>query len=192
MTKYSSEDVLRFLDYLITKGLVNKETASARKIACGKVFEVLDADERADIQGLDLMLVMHRFNNLHGSRYTPKSLGVYRSRVSKSLEEFARYKENPATFRPGAIHMRPKVNGTTNGKKMIREDSSAVDVLPSSEDVSRGVSETPNTKTQTIDVPVALRPDIVVIIRGLPVDLKSSEAKKISNVIVAMGATTEE
>lgn len=192
MSEYSSDAVVRFLDYLIAKGLVNKETASARKIACGKVFEVLDAGERADIRGLDLELVMHRFNNLYGSRYTPKSLGVYRSRVSKSLEEFGRYKENPATFRPGAIHARPKVNGTTNGKKTIREDPTGIEDTPSSSDISRGVPETLNPKTQTIDVPIALRPDVVVVIRGLPVDLKSSEAKKISNVIVAMGATSEE
>jgi hypothetical protein len=87
------------LDYLSEKGLANKSTVSARKVSCGKVFDILDGKEGSDVRGIDIGELMARFENLEGSKYTPESLTVYRSRVSKSVEDFLRYKENPSSFK---------------------------------------------------------------------------------------------
>ena len=81
---YSRAALLRFLDYLSSKGLMNPNTAGARKQPVTRYWEILDDDEARDVRLIDLDGLIGRFQNLKGSGYTPDSLGNYKSRDQNS------------------------------------------------------------------------------------------------------------
>ncbi len=89
-----------FLDFLAQKGLVPKNTISARKAAVNKVLGILAPEELSNVIQLDMDEVAHRFANLEGQNYTPDSLKTYVSRSRVAIDDFERYLENPMAFKP--------------------------------------------------------------------------------------------
>ena len=184
MDGYSLKSLLAFLDYLGEKGLANKATVSSRQVSCRKVLGILDEEEASDLRNVDLEGLMTRFANLQGANYNPDSLRVYRSRVGKSLEEFFRYKENPANYRVSATAPKPKTQRPSSRTDAPSKEEAAPTETPAQRQM--------HAKTSTIDIPVALRAGCIIQVNGLPVDLKQTEAQKIANVIMAMVAVEEE
>lgn len=97
----SRGELLKFLNYVGSKGLLSPSTVESRKASVNKVLGILGDDEASDVSGLDLDEVMHRFANLHGQEYTADSLRTYKSRVKSSIDDFLRYVENPMGFKVG-------------------------------------------------------------------------------------------
>lgn len=178
-TGYGLADLLSFLDYLADKGMLNRNTAVARKAASNKMFGVLDEDEQADLRDTDLESVSVRFANLRGQGYKPESLQVYKSRAGAALSDFLRYKDNPATFKIESIGARTiaKASGAARSKVAATGQR----VSPKDQE-----SEQPIRRIPSIDIPIPLRPNCIVQINGIPVDLKPTEAKKIAAVVSAM------
>ena len=182
--EYSAGAVMEFMDYMAEKGLANKNTATSRKAACSKMFSILDSAEASDVRNLDVDELAARFNNLKGTKYSPKSLQVYKSRVARALQDFLAFKADPANFKPAAAQSQ---KSKTSNKS---QDSSQTSVRGS---LGRTAHVVPDAgvmgvvgNVRTIDIPIALRPDHVIVLSGLPVDLSSSEAEKISAVVKAM------
>lgn len=181
MIDHSYESLVKFLDYEAEKGLVNRNTIASRKGAASKMLGILSDEERADLRGLDLEDVSKKFANLEGSRYTSDSLQVYRSRVGKALDEFLRYKENPAGFRVAQSSRAgkaraPKRDEGAPGRRGLSEKA----------DVQTMAGQTNAAASASIDFPIPLRPGVIVTIRNLPVDLTEREAQKIAGVITAL------
>jgi len=179
---FSRQAFLEFFDYVSKKGLMNPTTARARKAAAKAVLGILDEEEAADIRGLDVDELMTRFSNINSSDFTPGSLTTYKSRLSKGLSDFLRFKENPLSFKPN-INSRPprSANGASKSPK-------PVDRAPSSprSDVAQD-----SASTQGLVFPIPLRPDVTVQVAGIPSDLTPTEAKKITAVIMALGTISE-
>jgi hypothetical protein len=185
LNDYSRESLLEFLDYLADKGLGNKNTIVARKAACNKMLSILDGNEASDLRKIDLDQIATQFANLEGSKYTPESLQVYRSRVGRSLNDFFRYKENPANFRMSGSSSTPKTPSRT-----VRTSSSAIDggaQMSVAQD-----SATKSGSVDTLNIPIALRPGCVIQLNGIPVDMTAAEARKIANVVIAMASEDTE
>lgn len=185
MNEKSLEGLIDFLDYTAKKGLTPKNTAASRKAAVSKVFGVLDPEERGDVTALDLDDVMNRFFNLQGKDYKPDSLGVYRSRVGRAIEDYKRYLDDPAGFKPGRQLKKLKPTATrseapTNKTKRARDAESL-----RQEQVHQPVTASANV------FPIPIRPNVVVRINGLPFDLSPAEAEKIANVVKAMAMVPE-
>lgn len=178
---HSFEALMDFLDYLGKKGLMNKNTVVSRKAACNKMLSALDQDELIDLRKLDLDVVAQRFSNLQGGEYAPKSLRVYKSRVRSSLDDFFRFKENPANFAVGTKPRKrlPKHVNTSSASSQV-EVGAAPPLYKEAE-----------KQTPTIDVPIALSAGRIVQLNGLPINMTKAEAQKIANVVMAM-ATVEE
>ncbi len=187
MNGYSSADLLEFLEYLGNKGLVNKSTAAARRSGCTKIFELVSPNGIDDVRTIDPDQYMERFANLSGSTYSPGTHKEYRSRLGRSIEDFLRFKENPANFKaaPSRESKRPRPSKqvvATSGKgpnDVIQKPTGPTYV------------QTP-TATATIDFPIPVRAGVIVQINGLPVDLSKMEAEKIAKVISAMAQVNEE
>ena len=175
---YSFDALMEFLDYLGSKGLMNRNTVISRKASCNKVFSVLDEEELHDLRTLDLNIVVQRFTNLQGKEYTPKSLRVYKSRVNSTLDDFLRYKENPAAF---TISAKPRER---RASKPVSENGSSR--TTADESVQSSTAASPHVAT--INVPIALSSGRIVQINGLPIDMSQSDAKKIANVVMAMAS----
>lgn len=182
--EFSSDALADFLDYMADKGLANKNTIQSRKAACAKMLEILDTSESSDLREVDIDEVAMRFANLKGTNYSPQSLQVYKSRVNSSLQDFLRYKQNPANFKPSASSG-GKGKSTPSGKVRVRKRPEVVVPRPSvnhqNEQKEAGLSG-----ASTINIPVALRVDCVMQLNGLPTDLTPAEADKISAVVKAM------
>lgn len=188
-----------FLDYLAKKGLVNSNTIVSRKAASNKMLGILSPGEAADLRHVDLEQLATRFANLKGKDYSPQSLQVYKSRVATSLDDFFRYKENPANFKMSAsskkhILARPVAGRSASGVSAsgVKNKRGLVPEIGRNE--ARTVDRIQPTmiSASTVNFPVPLRPDCVVHINGLPVDLTKAEAAKIAAVVNAMISVSEE
>lgn len=176
----SREELLNFLDYLAEKGLMSPVTARSRKASANRVLSILSDEEAADITNLDIDQIMARFSNLEGRKYTPESLMTYKSRVKSAVEDFGAYLSNPLSFRPGA---QPR-DRRSAGNKLRRE----VSPRPTGTEPTHSEKE-PAAAANILNIP--LRSDLIVRIQGLPFDITPAEAKKISNVILAMALPSD-
>ena len=117
--QFSKDALLSFIEYAGSKGLLNKATANARKVAAKRVTAILEPHEAEDVTKLDIDAVMHRFSNMEGSAFTPESLSAYRSRFRASIDDFVNWKKDPMSFRPARmgpprrqLHNATKEDGT--------------------------------------------------------------------------------
>ena len=175
--RYSVKALDEFLAWLGEKGLMPAQTVGARRAASSKMLGILDPSEADDLRDIDLDDIAQRFANLEGKKYTPDSLKTYKSRVSKSLEDFFRYLDDPASFRPTSNARR------SNGKRPRERGDDRVD---------QGNGDLFEEPTPSVlNLPVPIRENLVVQISGLPFDLTVSEATKIANVVRAMASEGE-
>jgi len=179
MNDKSLSGLLSFLDWLAAKGLMQRNTVAGRKAACSKVLGVLDPEEQADVTQVNIDDAMARFANLQGKNYVPNSLAVYRSRISAAIADFERYLADPASFKPGLVKRRVRVE--PQNKKQSLDTTEHTPRAQTHVDVPSGSAHSP------VNVfPIPIRPDVVVRIQGLPFDLTESEARKIASVILAL------
>lgn len=179
MSDKSLSALLSFLDWMGSKGLMQRNTVAGRKAASSKVLGVLDPEEQDDVTQVNLDDAMTRFHNLEGKKYVPASLGVYRSRVSAALDDFSRYLADPASFKPGLVRRKQGNNTATKATKKLKPNTG--EPHPAAPELSQSSSHSP------VNVfPIAIRPDVVVRIQGLPFDLTESEARKIASVVLAL------
>ncbi len=166
----SRVDLLKFLDYMGRKGLIPANTASARKAAANKVLQILSDDEAEDVTALDVDETVRRFGNKFRSDYTAESLQSYASRVRSSLDDFKRHCDDPLNFKVGRKSpYRPQ-----------RDRSASAKIE------AAGSPQAPVRSSPAVQVlPVALRPDLIVQIAGLPYDLSKVEAQRLANIILA-------
>jgi site-specific recombinase XerC len=166
-----------FLDYLSDKGLMPKETAMSRKSTVNSVLSVLPDSETQDVTAIDVDDVMRRFQNRHSKKYTPGSLKTYRSRLAAAIEDFITYNDNPMAFRPATTVRERKPRET----RVVKNVDSNLHV---DKNRSQGVESPANASGMMVPIPI--RSDLTIQIKGLPFDLTPQEAKKIAGVIMAM------
>src|SRR5262245_41790498 len=128
-TTYSKQDVLQFLDYLSSKGLMNKDTVSSRRAAVNTLLSILSEEEAANLKGLDVDLLLHRFANKKGSGFKPESIRVYKSRLNAVLADFERYKRDPVNYKPNHAH-RERQQRAQNGE--IQKETPKRSAMPPS------------------------------------------------------------
>src|SRR5437762_12137716 len=174
----SREALIRFLDYLTEKGLIERNTAQGRKLAASKILGILEENEAGDVTEIDVEDVVARFGRLHGREYTPGSLNTYKSRLQSALDDFRSYLNNPLAFKPG---IKARIKRTKTGKEAGTD----------AETVERRL-ETPRAgpiaaaPTDNI-LPIPIREDLTIRIQGLPYDLTEAEAQKIAAVVTEIG-----
>ena len=184
--KYSAKRFEEFCSYVIEKNLMNRETASSRKVSSLKILGALDESDRQDLRTLDRELAFNRFQNKSGKAYTPSSLGVYRSRFNGALDDFISFQDNPSAFRPNT----PRSNGkkkddAAKPKKTKKVSANVTTVATASLQMAESTSGQEN-----LTLPIPLRPGIVVKIFGLPSNLTVEEAKKIATIVSGYAMST--
>ena len=177
MSDFSSQAVIEFLNFAANKGLINKATANAKRVAVERVFATVDDVDRQDVRQIDIETLMHRFINLAGSEFKPESLASYQSRVKSAIEEFLTWKQNPIAFKPGRRAASSKAKNSVRAPK-----ANSTSELP----VRTGMPAVPVQNTHVVPIPI--RQDLTVLVQGLPFDLTKAEASKVANVILAMAS----
>jgi hypothetical protein len=95
---YSRDALARFIEYVVEKGLVNSSTAQGWRVATGKVLTDLPDEQLADVRRIDVDAVFRSFLNRNPGRLSPVSVGEYRRRVGRAIEEFVKWVENPGGY----------------------------------------------------------------------------------------------
>jgi hypothetical protein len=178
----SREDLKAFLDWVGAKGLMPLATVHARKAAVNNILEILSEEEASDVTLINIDELMSRYSNLKGKNYTPDSLKTYQSRLSKALEDFEIYVENPMGFRPSG----GKRKISTAGKESVKLEKNRPNVASPPIGVSAPSVPPPSANI----IPIAIRQDLIIHVQGIPFDLTKAEAQRVANVILAMAMET--
>jgi hypothetical protein len=174
--KCTAADLVMFWGWVASKGLMNENTTTARRIAVKEVLSTVEPDtwESLDVSVLDVDDVLDRFETLVASsrRFKPQSLATYRSRFRSAVQEYLEYQANPGGWRP---LRRPRSTNNTvavpgrGAKVEVRHSGPTRPVLESVVSDSEG--------WETYRFPI--RPGVMATL-NLPTDLKSSEVKRLS------------
>ena len=95
---YSRAALARFIEFVVAKGLVNPSTAQGWRVATSKVLEELSPEELADVRRIDAEATFRAFLHRHPGRLSPASVGEYRRRVGRAIEEFVRWVDDPGSY----------------------------------------------------------------------------------------------
>ena len=101
---YSRAALARFIEFVVAKGLVHPATAQGWRVATTKVLEELTPAEEQDVRTIDVEATFKEFLNRYPGRLSPASVGEYRRRVHRAIEEFVGWMADPGSyaFRPPA------------------------------------------------------------------------------------------
>jgi hypothetical protein len=95
---YSRAALARFIEFVVAKGLVLPATAQGWRVATSKVLEDLTPAEGEDVRRIDVEATFKGFLNRYPGRLSPASVGEYRRRVGRAIEEFIRWMEDPGSY----------------------------------------------------------------------------------------------
>jgi site-specific recombinase XerC len=191
---YSADGLSQFFEYVAQKGLMNSETIRGRRVATQKILEILQDNEKLDLRKIDKDLVFQRFMNLRGRDYNPQSLAVYKSRFASALNDFFSWNEDPLGFRPaaGLKIKQAVVSKVGKAKAALPVKKAAQSTTELSVNPVKLDAPSTHKHTELIDLPIPLRPGVMVHVTGLPLDLSADEAKKISGIVSAYAMTADQ
>jgi hypothetical protein len=167
-------------DWAADRGLMNKNTAGALRIACSEVLSIDPDWETKDVSTLDVEAHLTRFQNLRAKNYKPESLNVYKARFRRALSQFFDYTKDPAAWKPGGQDRPARQNGGRKRSAAEQRDFIAPLREPSAEFGTEGY----------IEYPFPLREGTIVRL-SLPPDLKVSEAKRLSAFVATLAVDGE-
>lgn len=167
------DDLLEFLDHASDRGLMPAATAQALAVASRNVLGVLSEKEQEDLSQHDIASVIKRFNNKRAKDFNPSSLKEYGRRVSRAIDLFVQWREDPANF---AV----KTRATSSARKKERSEGAAA-TTGTSDGVYDVVTGPPRGGAYQSAIPV--RPGLVVTLHNIPPDLTKAEAERLANFV---------
>jgi hypothetical protein len=180
---YSRAALARFIEFVVEKGLVHPATAQGWRVATTKVLDELPPAELADVRRIEVETTFRAFLNRNPGRLSPASVGEYRRRVARAIEEFVRWVEDP-----GAYAFRAAA-GAARTQPRRRKGSMAPDP---SERPARPPARAPLTgslqdelSAGSIALGYPLRPDLLAQV-VVPRDLTLEEARRMGAFLVTL------
>jgi hypothetical protein len=175
---YSRAGLARFIEFVVEKGLVHPATAQGWRVSTSKVLEELSAEEAEDVRRIDVEATFKGFLNRNPGRLSPASVGEYRRRVGRAIEEFVRWMEDPGaySFRPAArARVEPRSRAEPPPERSTRARPSASATAPAT------VAGLPTG----ISLEYPLRPDLLAQVM-VPRDLTVEEARRMGAFLVTL------
>lgn len=186
MNAMTKSGVMKFIDYTITKGLVNSNTGVGWRGACNRILEEFGLDD--DLRNIDIPSEVLRYNNRHPGVLSPDSLNQYQKRVVLVLSEFAKYLDNPTTYKGStsrtgsngkSAERKRTLDATPIAKAATEISTSAMEPAIQHKQITSAVTET------SLMMPFPLRPNFLAQI-VIPRDLTKDEAARLCNFIQAL------
>jgi hypothetical protein len=179
--EYGSVAVLDFLAHAGNRGMLPSATAGALAVACRTVFEILDAEEAADLRQVDLDAVVKRFENKRARDFNPASLKEYGRRVRRAWGLFTDWNNDPANFAPKT---RATAAKKPDGKPARRAPDAASPVPVSAPVTAPAAVSSVGFPSPELDGVYAtafpVRRGHMVTITNVPADLTSDEAERLA------------
>lgn len=173
---YSRAALARFIEFVVAKGLVHPATAQGWRVATAKVLEDLTPAEAEDVRTIDVEATFKGFLNRYPGRLSPASVGEYRRRVGRAIEEFVRWMEDPGSY---AFRSPPRA---ARAETRRRPDGAPAP----SQDLGRPrPSGTAPVRPGGIALEYPLRPDLLAQV-VVPRDLTVEEARRMGAFLVTL------
>jgi hypothetical protein len=169
---YSRDALARFIDYVVEKGLVHSSTAQGWRVATSKVLQEVTPAEREDVRRVDVEATFREFLRRNPERLSPASVGEYRRRVGRAIEEFVRWVENPGGYGPRAAAWSAKAEARPRSRPPAPERAASP---PSAR----------AAKASDIALEYPLRPDLLAQV-VVPRDLTVEEARRMGAFLVTL------
>lgn len=181
---YSRPALARFIDFVVDKNLVHPATAQGWRVATSKVLEELPPEALADVRRLDVEGTFRAFLNRNPGRLSPASVGEYRRRVGRAIEEFVRWVEDPGSyaFRGGARAPRSEARRQAAAARSP-DGAGGVGPIPRSGGAGRRLPPSPTEEDISLQYP--LRPDLLAHV-VVPRDLTVEEARRMGAFLVTL------
>lgn len=162
-------------------GQLNPATARSRRNAAEQLLSQLGEDEAADLRELDVDQLCARFHKLQGSSIRAETLSIYGERLKAALQDFIAWSDNPEAFVPSSSETRQLRRRSETTGKAASDEQQALEQIKLTT-----VQQPPDL------LPIPIRPELVVYVQNLPLDLTTDEAAKIARIIQAHAGTDSE
>lgn len=177
---FSKNALIKFLDTVVAKGLMNANTAGGVKAACSRILD--DLADTDDVRGVDVNTAVVRYNNRNPGALSPNSLSQYQRRVSRAISDFVSWVENPAGFKPRARGASGKNGRKTENISSGRAVANHLEMpLPAAHAASPGPTST------GLPLSYPLRSDFLAQV-VIPRDLTSEEARRLGAFLLTLAA----
>jgi hypothetical protein len=173
---YSRAALARFIEFVVAKGLVHPATAQGWRVATAKVLEDLTPAEGEDVRKIDVEATFKGFLNRYPGRLSPASVGEYRRRVGRAIEEFVRWMEEPGSY---AFRSPPRAARSDTRRRP--EGARA----PSQDSDRPRPSGPVQVRPGGIALEYPLRPDLLAQV-VVPRDLTVEEARRMGAFLVTL------
>lgn len=184
---YSRAALARFIEFVVEKNLVHPATAQGWRVATTKVLEELPAEGTADVRRIDVDATFRAFLHRNPGRLSPASVGEYRRRVGRAIEDFVRWVEDPGAyaFRGAPRPPRAEPRRRPDSARERAGASAAHAGAPHESARSAGPSARDGIQATEISLEYPLRPDQlaqVIVPRNLTVE----EARRMGAFLVTL------
>ena len=182
---YSKDELIRFTNFVSDKDLVKYQTARGWRTAVSKLLNDLSEEEESDVRKVDVEIAVHRTANRTSGTISPGSLKTYKSRVLTAIEEFLKWREDPANYKPRGLNKQSR-----SKQKPKAANSSALKEQPSinsgneNKDQKSGPKETIH-HSHGLSLSYPLRSDFLAQV-VIPRDMSELEAKRLGAFILTL------
>ncbi|PLS75020.1 MAG: hypothetical protein CYG61_09545 [Actinobacteria bacterium] len=181
-------DLVEFWNFASSKGLMNKETAGAWRVACKTVLATVEPEtwEKLDLEELNVDAFLQRFERLRMGDLKPNSLRVYQSRFKSALAGYTGYLNSPSTW---------QFQTTKQGSRSDADSGARRKGRPAPKEVQETAPSAPNNGSspasfvaggvQMITHQVPLRRDLIIPL-NLPADLTTADVTRLTRFLEAV------
>ena len=170
MKDYSKAGLLVYLRESAVSGLLNPAVARSRKTAAEQLLFYISEDDKSDLRSLDVDELCSRIHKMEESSIRYEALNLYNGRLKSALSDYFAWVDDPEKF----------VSSTAVNVTVAQQKSRTAEENKALEDITLS-----DTYVQDGIIPIPIRKDLCVYVKDLPLDLTSSEARKIAKVIEA-------
>ncbi|HBC5914687.1 TPA: hypothetical protein KEY36_001221 [Proteus mirabilis] len=153
-----------FLESLISLNIMKEATARNLKNSSARLLTVVKEEEMGDVTKLDLNILADRYIEITEPKPNDTSIKAYKSRMESAINKFKAFQANED------IPYNPISNRQEEEKELAKEAPE---------------TESKNDQPSSYSLPVVIRPEsgTTVTISGIPTDLTSEEAERISSIL---------
>ena len=186
---YSRAALARFIEFVVVKGLVHPATAQGWRVATTKVLEDLSADELGDVRKIDVAGTFKQFLNRYPGRLSPASVGEYRRRVGRAIEEFVRWMDDPGAYAFRTPPRSPKTDARRRLEPAPGPGPEGLHHPRPTQTAGTSQVQAPRLQGQSAEEGIALayplRPDLLAQV-VVPRDLTVEEARRMGAFLVTL------
>ncbi|EJD6582895.1 hypothetical protein M0L63_RS09330 [Providencia rettgeri] len=153
-----------FLESLMSLNIMKEATARNLKNSSARLLTVVKEEEMGDVTKLDLNVLAERYIEITEPKPNDTSIKAYKSRMESAINKFKAFQANED------IPYNPISNRQEEEKELAKESPEV---------------EPKNDQPSSYSLPVVIRPEsgTTVTISGIPTDLTSEEAERISSIL---------